>query len=124
MSDREIVGFLSTVPLLEGLEEADLVELARVMRRRTVREDEVVWRQGEAARELLFVVDGALSASLRVPGERMLQIGTAGRGDIVGELALLDGQGHALSVRATETATVLALGRLDFTSLLAGQQPS
>jgi hypothetical protein len=38
MSDRETVAFLSTVPLLEGRDEADLVELARVMRRRTVRE--------------------------------------------------------------------------------------
>ena len=33
MSDRETVDFLATVPLLEGREEADLVELAQVMRR-------------------------------------------------------------------------------------------
>jgi hypothetical protein len=38
MSDRETVDFLATVPLLEGRERAELVELARVMRRRTVRE--------------------------------------------------------------------------------------
>ena len=59
MSDRETVDFLATVPLLEGREEADLVELARVMRRRTLREGEVLWRQGDEAREMVFVVDGA-----------------------------------------------------------------
>ena len=32
MSDRGIVDFLATVPLLEGRAEADLVELARVVR--------------------------------------------------------------------------------------------
>ncbi len=124
MSDRETVEFLATVPLLEGRAEAELVELARVMRRRTVQEGEVVWRQGDAAREMLFVVDGAVSASLHVPGDRTVEIGRAGPGETVGELGLLDGDGHSMSVRATETATVLALGRLDFAALLAGQHAS
>ena len=124
MSDRETVDFLATVPLLEGREEADLVELARVMRRRTVREGEILWRQGDDAREMVFIVDGAVSASLHVPGDRTVEIGRAGPGEIVGEIALLDGGGHTMSVRVTETATVLALGRLDFAALLARQHPS
>ena len=75
MSERETVDFLATVPLLEGREEADLVQLARVMRRRTVRAGEVLWRQGDDAREMVFVVDGAVSASLHVPGDRRVEIG-------------------------------------------------
>ena len=58
MSDRETVDFLATVPLLEGRSEADLAELARVMRRRTVREGEILWRQGDHPRELVLIVDG------------------------------------------------------------------
>ena len=38
MSDRETVEFLAGVPLLAGLEEADLAGLARAVRRRTVRD--------------------------------------------------------------------------------------
>jgi CRP/FNR family transcriptional regulator, cyclic AMP receptor protein len=124
MSDCETVDFLATVPLFEGREEADLVELARVMRRRTVREGEILWRQGDDAREMVFIVDGAVSASLNVPGDRTVEIGRAGPGEIVGEIGLLDGQGHTMSVRVTETATVLALGRVDFAALLAPQDPS
>ena len=78
MSDRETVDFLATVPLLEGREEEDLAALARVMRRRTVGEGEILWRQGDAAREMLFIVDGAVTASLHVPGDRTLEIGRAG----------------------------------------------
>ena len=124
MSDRDTVDFLAAVALLEGRSEADLVELARLMRRRTVREGELLWRQGDRARELVFIVDGAVSASLHLPGDRTVEIGTAGRGEIVGELGLLDGAGHTMSVRVTETATVLALSRVDFAALLAGQHPS
>jgi CRP-like cAMP-binding protein len=124
MSDRETVGFLTTVPLLEGREQADLVALARVMRRRTVPEGEMLWHQGDYAREMVVIVDGAVSASVRVTGDRTVEIGRSGPGEIVGVVGLLDGEGHATSVRVTETATVLALGRLDFAALLAGQHPS
>jgi CRP/FNR family cyclic AMP-dependent transcriptional regulator len=124
MSDRETVDFLATVPLLEGQDEADLVELARVLRRRTVREGEFLWRQADDARELVFIVDGAVSASLHVPGDRTVEIGRAGPREVVGEIGLLDGDGHTMSVRVTETATVLALGRMDFAALLARQDTS
>ena len=124
MSDRATVDFLATVALLEGQEETDLVELARVMRLRTVREGETIWRQGDHPREMLFVVDGAVSASLDVTGDRAVDIGHAGPGDTVGEIAMLDGDGHTMSARATETATVLALSRPDFLAMLAGRHRS
>src|SRR5438046_182767 len=123
MSDRSTVDFLASVPLLEGRGQPDLVELARVMRRRTAREGEMLWHQGEEAREMVFIVEGGVSASLHVPGDRVLEIARAGPGEMVGEIALLDGGQHTMSVRVTETATVLALGRVDFAALLARQDP-
>ena len=91
MSDRSTVDFLASVPLLEGRGQPDLVELARVMRRRTAREGEMLWHQGEEAREMVFIVEGGVSASLHVPGDRVLEIARAGPGEMVGEIALLDG---------------------------------
>jgi len=124
MSESSVAGFLATVPLLEGLEAADLDELARVMHRRTIQEGEMLWRQGDDAREVLFVVDGAVATALRVAGAGSVEISRAGPGQILGEIALLDGQGHTMSVRATETTTVLALARMDLEALLASQRPS
>ena len=124
MSDRETVDFLAGVRLFEGQEEAVLRDLARVMRRRTLREGQIVWRQGDEAREMLVIVNGAVSAQLDVPGDRTVEIARAGPGETVGEIGLLVGEGHATSMRVSETATVLALGRLDFAALLAGQHPS
>jgi CRP-like cAMP-binding protein len=121
MSDPDTVGFLATVPLLDGRDEATLADLARILRRRTIAKDEVVWRQGEDGREMLFVVEGALSASLHVPGNRTVEIGRAGPGDTVGEVALLDGGPHTMSVRAVKTTTAFALGRVDLAALLAPQ---
>jgi len=116
--------FLAAVPLFADRDEAGLAELAHVLRRRTVARDEVVWSQGDEARELLIVVDGLLSASLHVPGERVVEIATAGPGDTVGEVALLDGGPHTMSVRAVEGTTVLALGRVELAALLVQQDPA
>ena len=124
MSDGATAGFLSTVPLLEGRNKSDLADLARVLRRRTVPAGETLWHQGEEARELLLIVEGAVSASLHAPGGRVVEIGRAGPGEMVGEIALLDGGGHTMSVQATEPATVLALGKADFAALLARQDPA
>jgi CRP-like cAMP-binding protein len=43
---------------------------------------------------------------------------------MVGEIGLLDGGGHTMSVQVTETATVLVLGREDFAALLARRDAS
>jgi CRP-like cAMP-binding protein len=124
MPDRDTVEFLATVPLLEGRDEAELVELARVTSRRAVQEGELLWHQGDDRRELLIVIDGSVATSLQVTGGRRVEIGTAGPGQILGEIALLDGRGHTMSVRATEPTTVLALSHSDFAALLAGQRPA
>ena len=124
MSDREAVDYLATVPLFEDREAADLESLARVMRRRTLPLGHILWRQGDVARELVFIVDGVVTASLDVPGDRTVEIKRAGRGETVGEIALLDGGGHTMTVRVTEAATVLTLGRVEFAALLARQDPS
>ena len=53
-----------------------------------------------------------------------MEIATVGPGQMLGEIALLDGQGHTMSARVAEAGSVLALGRLDFAALLAGQDPA
>ena len=47
----------------------------------------------------------------------------AGPGDMLGEIALLDGGAHTMSARVDRGRHVLALGRVDFAALLARQHP-
>lgn len=124
MSDLDVAGFLATVPLFEdwGRDERD--EVAGVLRRRSARDGDVLWRQGDAARDMLFVVSGGLSVSLLVPGDRSVEIERAGPGGMVGEIALLDGGAHTTTVAATADAVLLVLGRRDLLALLSRPHPS
>jgi CRP/FNR family transcriptional regulator, cyclic AMP receptor protein len=124
MSELETASLLASVPLFEGRDPDDLLELARVLRRRKSAQGDVLWSRGDHARELLFVVEGEVTVSLPAPGGRMVEIAKAGPGDVLGEIGVLDGGEHTMTVRASEPTVVLALSRHDFAGLLARPDPT
>jgi CRP-like cAMP-binding protein len=120
----EIVGFLATVPLLDGMPEAELHELAGLLRRRNVPAGAVLWREGDAAHGMLLIVDGRVSVSLRVPGDRAVDVTSVGPGEVLGEIPLLDGGEHSATVRVIEPASILSLSRADFAALVLRRHPT
>ena len=118
------VAFLATVPLLEGIPEAELAELAPVLRRRDAAAGEVLWREGDEALAMLLIVDGQVSVSLRLPGDRTLEVASVGRGEALGEIPLLDGGQHAATTRASEPTSLLSLSRADFAALVSRRHPT
>ena len=123
MSDGT-VAFLATVPLLEGIPEPELAELAGVLRRRDVPAGEILWREGDEAAGMLLIVDGQVSVSLRLPGDRGVEVAAMGRGEALGEVPLLDGGQHSATARVTEPASLLSLSRADFAALVSRHHPT
>ena len=124
MSEPDGVGFLAAVPLFEGLQRSDLVELARLMRRRPVSEGDVLWHQGTEAKGMALIVEGRVSVTLRLPGDRAFELTEAGPGETLGELPLIDGGPHSATARVTEAGSVLFLSRADFATLVSRGDPS
>ena len=122
MSDT--VAFLSTVPLFEGIPEAELEELAAVLHRRDVPAGEILWREGGEAVAMLLIVDGQVSVSLRLPGDRAVEVADVGPRELLGEIPLLDGGRHSATARVTEPASLLSLGRADFAALVSRRHPT
>ena len=124
MSDRDIVDFLGTVRLLEGVTSADLAELARVMRRRTLRDGELLWREGQQGNGMALIVDGQVSVTKALPNDRTVELAKLGSGQVLGEIPLIDGGEYISTARVTEAATVLSLSRPDFAALVSRRHPS
>jgi CRP-like cAMP-binding protein len=120
----DIHGFLAGVPLLDGIEQADLEELARLLRRRDVPAGAVLWQQGDEADSMLLVFDGRVSVTLRLPGERAIEVASLGRGEVIGEIPLLDGGERSAGAHASEPTTLLVLSRSDFASLVQRRHPT
>jgi CRP-like cAMP-binding protein len=120
----EAIAFLATVPLLDGMPEAELAELARVARRRDLLPGEVLWREGDEAQAMLFIVDGRVSISLRLPGDRTVEVTSLGSGEVLGEIPLLDGGRHSATASVIEPATLLSLSRAEFAALVSRRTPT
>ena len=80
MSNRDVVEFLATVPLLEGVARANLIELADVMRRRALREGDLLWQEGQQGNGMALIVDGQVSVTKRLPNDRTVQLAELGPG--------------------------------------------
>ena len=124
MSDAATASFLATVPVLDGFEETDLDELARVMRPRDAPAGEVLWRAGDEAKAMILIVEGHVSVMLHLPGERDVELTTLGPGELLGEMPLLDGGSHSATARVMEPTRLLSLSRADFASLVSRGHPT
>lgn len=104
---------LSRIPLFAGCSDRDLEHLAHAADRIRLPEGTLLTRQGDIGREAFVILTG--SAAVDRDGERVAEIGP---GDVVGELALLDGGPRSATVTATSDIEALVLTRPAFTAVL------
>jgi CRP-like cAMP-binding protein len=114
-----ITAFLATVPLLDGIPREQLAELASLLRRRHLEVGELLWREGDKAVGMALIIDGRVSLSLRLPGERTIEFTSLGAGEVLGEVPLFDGGHHSATAQVVESASLLWLNSADFTALVA-----
>jgi CRP-like cAMP-binding protein len=124
LTSDDTTTFLANVPLFAGMPEAELGELARITRRRNLRAGEVLFREGEDARAMLVIVDGRVSVSLRLPGERTVELTSHGPGEVLGDVPLLDGGTHSATATVEEPVTLLSLSRADFVGIVSRRHPT
>jgi CRP-like cAMP-binding protein len=115
---------LQDVPLFAGLADDELRELQQVVRRREFQPGDVLCRQGEEADGLFVVAGGSVGVYGRLPAGREIQLALLGSGEVIGELALVDGASHAATVRALEPTSAFFLGRVDFLALASRMDPA
>ena len=115
---------LSRFELLDGVPEEELGALARMMRRREYRAGQVIWRQGDDAGELVFVVEGLVQISLQLPGHATVEVSRVGPGEVMGEMGVIDSGHRPVTATAIEPTTVMMLARADFTALVSRRDPT
>src|SRR5436190_19254938 len=114
MDENFAVESLRQCALFRDVDETSLREVARQLRRRRFRRNEVIFHQGDPGDSLHVVSSGTVKIVLpSAEGEEAI-IATLRPGDFFGELSLLDGAPHSASVVALEPAETLALPRAVF----------
>lgn len=113
------VGLLRKVPLFAELDEAELERFSRVAIPRSYPEGTRVFHEGDHSDACYIVKSGTFRVTREHPDGRAITLATLGEGDIVGELAMLDGEVRSASVETLGgDGELLALPASDVRALL------
>lgn len=113
MAADEKLDQLKRVPLFAGLGRRELEELGTLADEVDVADGRFLTRQGESGAEFFVVLDGAVQVDVngRV-------ISTLGKGDFLGEIALVDGKPRTATTRAVGPTRLLVIGHQQFHQLM------
>jgi CRP/FNR family transcriptional regulator, cyclic AMP receptor protein len=113
MSRDEKLDLLARVPLFAGLGRRQLERLGMLTEEVDLPQGRTLMRQGERGTELMVIVDGTVSVERG--GQ---QIAERGAGEVLGEMALLDGGPRTATVTLTSPGRLLIVGRREFDALM------
>ncbi len=111
---------ISEMALFDSLNVDEVQEIQKWLILKRLEPDTVIYKQGSSGRSVCFVVEGELSVIKRAD-EGDTTIATIGKGESVGEMAIIDGLTRSADVVAATETQVLILKRDDFDKLVAEQ---
>ena len=107
-------GFLASVPLLSGLDPAELARFADMTRERSYPKGSVILFEDDPGDSLFLVKNGRVKVVLIGEDGREVILGILTVGDHFGELSLIDGHPRSAHVIAMDDAQLIVLRREDF----------
>lgn len=119
----ERIELLEQAPLFSVLHPNDLRTLATRFHPVRYGRGEVIFREGEPAERLFLVDVGRVKLSTASPSGQELLIAVLGRGQIFGELEVIDRGSRAMDARAMEDALLYAFAADVFWTMLENRPP-
>ena len=107
------IELIKRVPLFSGCSKRELQEIAHIADELDIATGSELTHEGATGHEFLVLVDGA--ADVHRKGRK---INSLGRGDFLGEIALVTGAPRTATVTTTAPSTMLVITARDFKSLL------
>jgi len=107
-------AFLKHIPLFADLSETELQLLAGELTRVQFKKGDAIFFEGDPGQTLYVVESGHVRIYLHCEDGQETSVNVCTRGDIFGELAVIDGLPRSASAIALEDSVVLALSREQF----------
>lgn len=109
---------LSGITLFANIQPKHLKGIAQICTERNFKAGDVLIKQGEDGIGLFVLTSGRVKVEKTDPSGKMVEIASNSAGDILGEMAVLDGAPRTATVTATEDTAALVLASWEFNSFL------
>jgi CRP-like cAMP-binding protein len=117
ISLESVIDFLVSTPLFDGLDAAERADVVRIMEVKRLREGERVFAEGDPGDAWYIISDGTARVLKQGDGGAR-EIARLGRGEMFGEMAILDGSARSATVDASSDVTLFRFRRSRFEDLL------
>jgi signal transduction histidine kinase/predicted CoA-binding protein len=109
--------FLEKVPLFSGLPEEDLERLCAIVDEVRLHGGEFLFHEGERGEHAYVIQEGQIEI-LKTSGGREVLLAVRQKGEVIGEMALLDAAPRFASVRARTDSSLLSISHAQLEHLL------
>jgi CRP/FNR family transcriptional regulator len=106
--------FLRAVPIFAEMDDAELASLAEDTVRRSYAAGETLFYQGDPGKAVYIVESGTVRIYVHAEDGQEVSIGICGRGDLFGEMSLLDQMPRSGSAEVTEDTVLWVMSGEDF----------
>jgi CRP/FNR family cyclic AMP-dependent transcriptional regulator len=121
LSGQEKRDVLATHPLFEGLPVSVLDRLAAHARVAPFAEGARIFEKGDPGLSLMLVLEGVVKISIFSDEGKEVVLNLIREGEILGEIAILDGEKRTADAWALRGLTLLVIDRRDFMQVLASE---
>lgn len=118
MQTSEIVSWLSRTSFFNGLDADELTRLAQIARVSTLAPEAVLFSQGDDSDGLYCVASGIVRIFLTAEDSRELTIQLFEEGEVIGEIALIDGLPRSAGAATLTQTQLIFVPRQPFLNLL------
>ena len=109
---------LASSQLFRNISPSDLENLAKYSKLKTYKNREIVCRRGDFGTQMFLIASGRVTLHTDSDEGKELGFGFLNRGDVFGEIALLDGGVRTATVKAIESTSLLVIEKRDFLPFL------
>jgi CRP/FNR family transcriptional regulator, cyclic AMP receptor protein len=110
--------FLQEVLLFKDIAEDEKAAVWARFEERRLRRGDVLFREGDAGKELFFIRSGTVIVSKHVKGRVEQVLARLGPGDFFGEMSLFDDQPRSATIQAEEDTIMYGLDRTSLDHLI------
>lgn len=118
MTGQATVDLLRQTKLAVELDDAEAKVLAERVTVRDLADGEILCDEGKSDDRVHAILSGAIAVAKRQPDGAYLNLNVLTTGDLVGELAFMDGKPHYAALKALGPTRVLSLSREALEQLL------
>jgi len=118
MAASELSAWLGRTLIFGGLEPDDLDRLAHIARETSLQQGDILFEQGDDSDGLYLIISGLVRIYLTTDDGREVTISLLEDGEVIGEMALLDGLSRSAGAAALIETRLIFIPRAPFLELL------